>query len=214
MEEVRAVASRILPIREAGSVAASLPEGPADLADGRIPPRFRSTTLTDYRPANPTQRAALIAVRSWLETLGHGPMLALVGETGTGKSHLLYGAARELFTAGRYPYVRPWYRFVDELRYGVSFRSEGGFRERGSAEVRADWWDAPVVLLDDVRPTSGTEFDSSELGRYACHAYDQKRAVLITTNVHPLELVLGPSGASRFVELVVRGPDARNESAA
>lgn len=186
----------------------------SDLAKARIPRRFWQASFDGYRPATASQAAALHAVQAWLRTLDQGPMLALVGAQGTGKSHLLYSAAHELIEHRKPCWVRQWYTFVDELRYGRTIATEAGSRTKEPYEVRADWWEAPVVLLDEVRATSGTNFDDTELARYACHAYDQQRAVLITTNVHPLEDVLGPAAASRFTVIVVDGPDARHEKVA
>ena len=149
---------------------------------------------------------------------GKGEMLALVGKQGTGKSHLLYAAVRELFASKpedakevlisgwRAPYVAPWYRLADQLRYGKG----GTDAIRDSQSERLAMWGARVVLLDEIRPTSGTNFDDTELAKFACHAYDQRMAVLITTNVNPLSQVMGDAAGSRFTEVVISGPDWRN----
>lgn len=177
----------------------------APIVKARIPARFWAATLAGYRQYSPSQAAALTAVQHWRD---NGGMLAMVGATGTGKSHLLYAVARELFEAHRGAFVRPWYGLVDQLRYGVPIQTEAGGRTREAAEVRIDWWDAPVVMLDEVRATSGTEFDAVELAKYSCHAYDQMRDVMITTNT-PLEELMGAPAASRYTQVVIDGPDGR-----
>ena len=68
-----------------------------------------------------------------------------------------------------------------------------------------------MVLLDEVRPTSATSFDDTELVKLAALAYDERVAVLLTTNVNPLADVMGPAAASRFVQVVVSGPDHRQQ---
>ena len=145
-------------------------------------------------------------------------MLALVGKQGTGKSHLLYAAVRELYanrpddpkavleSGWKAPYVAPWYRLADHLRYGKG----GNDTVRDAQSERMALWAGRVVMLDEVRPTSGTNFDDTELAKFACHAYDNRVAVLITTNVNPLSQVMGDAAASRFTEVVVNGPDWRN----
>lgn len=168
------------------------------------PPRFRHATFDNYRPRTESQRIAHDAVQEWVRAAlrGEGPMLALVGRQGTGKSHLLYAAAGALQVGlDRRPYVRPWYQLGDQLRYGA------GTAE--AHEVRATLWEMPIVLLDEVRPTSGTNFDDTELAKFACHAYDNQIAVLLTTNWNPLEEVMGGPAASRFAELVIDGPNGR-----
>jgi energy-coupling factor transporter ATP-binding protein EcfA2 len=198
-----------------------------DMINRLIPPRFRAATFANFETRHPSQRAALTAVEAWLLRLDDGPMLALVGKQGAGKSHLLYSAARHLIervdgmdpkdrmrAGAKYPFVAPWYSLSDDLRYGRSEQTEAGSRQRDPAEIRANWWGRKVVLLDEVRATSGTAFDDTELAKFACHAYDQRIAVLITTNVNPLADVMGPAAASRFRQVVVDGPDARQPRAA
>jgi chromosomal replication initiation ATPase DnaA len=175
-----------------------------------MPDRFREESFDTFAPASGSQHAALRAVRTWVKrTLeGRGDMLALIGATGAGKSHLLYAAGRCLLEAGTAVYSRPWYLLADELRYGgrSAFNEE---KRLDPAEVREALWRARVVLIDEVRPTAGTAFDDTELAKLACHAYDRRIAVLITTNVSPLGDVIGPAAASRFTQITVAGPDRR-----
>lgn len=187
-----------------------------------IPKRFRDVSFDSFRAETPSQGQALAAVRAWLANQGSGPMLALVGKQGTGKSHLLYSAAGLLIDALEvmdpkersqkrlaYPFVNAWYTLADQLRYGTTGVTEGGSRSFEASEIRRKLWDRPSVLIDEVRPTSGTGFDDTELAKFACHAYDNRIAVLITTNYNPLASVLGDAAASRFTQVVIDGPDAR-----
>jgi ABC-type dipeptide/oligopeptide/nickel transport system ATPase component len=187
-----------------------------------IPVRFSHASFSTYRQQTPSQTDAYAAVQAWMSAVGDGPMLALVGRQGTGKSHLLYSAARALRdivdgmdakvraqTGAQHPFVAPWYTLADQLRYGMAVETPGGSRQRDAHEVRANLWSRRIVLLDEVRPTSSTSFDDSELAKFACHAYDNRMAVLITTNVNPLQDVMGPAAASRFLQIVIDGPDAR-----
>lgn len=184
-----------------------------------IPPRFRSVSLASFVPITAAQSEARAAVEAWLENLQSGAMLALIGKQGTGKSHLFYSAARLLLErwesngkAGSIPLITSWYRFADELRYGRVVKYEGSSRQMEANEVRDDMWGRRIVMIDEVRPTSGTQFDDTELARFACHAYDNRIAVLITTNWNPLSGVMGEAAASRFAPVVIDGPDARQEA--
>lgn len=186
------------------------------------PKRFEHAALENFRVITPSQGEAIAAVRAWLQSIEAGPMLALIGTQGAGKSHLLYSALRAIRTqvdtmdpkeraqsGAVYPYVAPWYRLADHLRYGAAVTTEAGTRQRDAHEVRSELWSRKIVLLDEVRRTSGTDFDDSELAKFACHAYDNRIAVLLTTNVNPLTEVMGPAAASRFTQVVIDGPDAR-----
>lgn len=185
-----------------------------------IPKRFRAATADSYQPVTASQQAALRAVLEWLSLVsqGRGPMLALIGKQGTGKSHLLYAAVRKILEGRPQdqkaviesgwvpPYSRAWYQLADELRYGDG---RGDSHQRVQ-EVRRKLWEARIVLIDEVRPTSGTSFDDTELAKFACHAYDNEIPVLLTTNVKPLENVMGDAAASRFRQVVIDGPDWRD----
>lgn len=193
-----------------------------------IPPRFDGASFDTFRPKSASQVAAVTAVQEWTEAANtnRGLMLALVGKQGTGKSHLLYSAFRTLRDPidrmdpkeriqqrVKYPLVAPWYSLADQLRYGRTAKTEAGYREMAPNEIRSRLWEARIVLLDEVRPTAGTHFDDTELAKFACHAYDNRIAVLITTNWNPLSDVMGAAAASRFTQLVIDGPDHRQRAA-
>lgn len=186
------------------------PEVSPVLRASLVPARFVGATFDNYQPQTDSQTAAVPAVRQWVDLAvrGAGPMLALIGEQGAGKSHLLYAAANALL-AGRHKfYSRPWYRLADELRYGGESPFAPG-KSMDAPEVRALLWKHRIVLLDEVRATASTAFDDTELAKFACHAYDAEIAVLVTTNVTPLAAVMGPPAASRFMQFVIDGPDWR-----
>lgn len=176
-----------------------------------IPDRFKSATFENYKPVTDSQQSALITVQRWVDRVvtGKPSLLALVGETGTGKSHLLYAAAREFAKLDFWFYSRPWYRLANELRYGG--QSPYADTPAEPAQVRSFLWEAKVALIDEVRPTASTAFDDTELAIYACHAYDSLRSALVTTNVNPLKAVMGPAAASRFTQIEIVGPDRRQQ---
>lgn len=187
---------------------------PANVLTELVPPRFAGVTFDTYTPKVQSQSFALRSAKRWVECAraGDGVMLALVGPTGNGKSHLLYAAANALLGAPpRYPlacYSRPWYKLANEIRYGgKSTFCPDQWSE--ASELRAVLWRQRVVLIDEVRPTAGTAFDDTELAMFACHAYDAKVSVLITSNVCPLENVMGAPAASRFSQVTMDGPDWR-----
>lgn len=176
-----------------------------------IPERYRASAFSTFRAVTDAQKAAKQAVRQWAVDAkdGKGPMLAIVGEQGCGKSHLLYAALRSLITVNVPVYARPWYTLADEMRYGG--RSPFAPTLALEAyEVRAMLWQQRIVLLDEVRATASTDFDNTELAKFACRAYDALVAVLLTTNVNPLSNAMGKPAESRFTQVVIEGPDQRH----
>jgi hypothetical protein len=63
--------------------------------------------------------------------------------------------------------------------------------------------------MEDVRFLGVGRSDDTELAKFACHAYDSKIAVLITTNVSPLELVMGAAAAHRSTQVEIHADDRR-----
>lgn len=176
-----------------------------------VPKRFTAVRFENYAPETDSETRALRVVRRWVDLVakGEGPMLALIGPQGTGKSHLLYAAAWTLHELQVRAWCCSWYKLADELRYGGPARY--GSLAMDSHEHRSLLWRQPVILLDEVRPTAGTAFDDTELAKLACHCYDQQLPILLTTNVNPLAEVLGPPAASRFTQEMLTGRDRRQE---
>jgi DNA replication protein DnaC len=177
-----------------------------------IAAKFADSAFSTYRPdpAAPSQRAALEATKQFCRLVhaGESPMLALIGSTGTGKSHLLYSAAKVLHEAKHRVFSRPWYLLADHLRWGGP-APYSPYPMLESQQLRQAIMDERILMIDEVRPTAGTEFDDTELAKIVCHAWDNDRAVLITTNISPLTAVLGPAVASRFTQVTITGPDHR-----
>ena len=113
----------------------------ATLPDIRIPApyvadKFLTADFDSYTPKTSSQLSALAATKDFCRQIaaGKAPMLALIGSTGTGKSHLLYSAAKALHAAGTRVFTRPWYLLADHLRYGGP--SPFGSRRMESHELR------------------------------------------------------------------------------
>jgi hypothetical protein len=175
-----------------------------------IPARFKDARLDRFRPANDTQRSALEMAHRFVADVaaGKGRMLAYVGETEAGKSYLMYSIAHALYARRLRVYAASWLRLGDDLRYGARREVEDADGARRVVElepwqVRNELWAQRIILLDEVRETSGTRFDEHEVAKLAGYCWDQKHSLCITTNV-PLRELVGPAVARRFTQVVVR----------
>lgn len=173
-----------------------------------IPPRHTEDTLDSYRPITASQHEALQATRDFVASVlaGEGGALALIGGVGTGKSHLLYGAIRALNEAGVHAAAGGWYDLADLLRQAKYGHEETTARIRKSRLLAA-----AALGIDEIRPTSGTEYDTTELSQLMTRAYRERQGVLVTSNYadEKLSRIVGLAASSRLTQVVVEGPDLR-----
>ncbi len=196
-----------------------LPEPARIVLTPSVPERFKFTTLDGFRVdfSGPEYQQQLTdaraAVAAWIQlAIARKPAcLALVGSAGCGKSHLLWSAVDRLSKAGVCCYARSWYRLADELRYGGTTPwLTAKQQQRDAHELRQLLLDAPAVAIDEVCATAGTVFDESELGKIVKNAWDNRQALIITTNVHPLSNLMGDAAADRFTTVQLTAPSGRN----
>lgn len=175
-----------------------------------IAPRHLNDTLDGYRPQTPSQRVALEATREWVGSVraGEGGALALVGSVGSGKSHLLYAAIRELNECGIHAAAAGWYDLADTFRQ-AKFGHDEDVTEARLKKSRI--LSAAAFGIDEIRPTSGSEFDTTELSQLMTRAYREKQGVIVTSNHadEKLAKIIGLAAASRLTQVVIQGPDLR-----
>jgi chromosomal replication initiation ATPase DnaA len=179
--------------------------GRPNVPDGMLDARF-----ANFRIENRSHQLAYDLAVEWVRAVvaGERRRIALIGPTGVGKSHLLYSALWRLFEDHHIrAYSRPWaYELADALRQG---RSVPGRDDVPAHAVRRELYAERVVMIDEIRFTANTAFDSTELVKFATHASDNRVAVFLTSNANPLSQVMGPESADRFEILVMNGPSMR-----
>lgn len=175
-----------------------------------IPPRHTEDTLENFRVHSPSQKAALEATRAWIESVkeGRGGALALIGGVGTGKSHLLYAAIRELNLAGIHAAAGGWYDMADLFRQ-AKFGHDEDVTEARIKKARI--LGSSALGIDEIRPTSGTEYDTTELAGLMTRAYREVQGVIVTSNHadEKLSQIIGLAASSRLTQVKVVGPDLR-----
>ncbi|MCM1972549.1 ATP-binding protein [Streptomyces sp. G1] len=181
-----------------------------ELADRRIPPRYRAATATDS------------GVRAWAERvagmgsvgpggtrgISYGPSLLIAGPTGSGKTHQAYGAVRSLLGAG----VRLRWQAVTSADLHAQFRPRPHHDpEREIQELGR----CPLLILDDLGAAKQSEWTEELTYRLINRRYTEMLPTLITTNLPTEELrsAVGDRVASRLAEMTTRviltGPDRR-----
>ncbi len=133
-----------------------------------------------FSPESPEQGRALETVRSFVErypkTRGDGRGFLLMGPPGTGKSHLLAGALRELTLRHHIPcrYVE-FFHLLSELKDGYS-------QGRSELEIIAPLCDIEVLAVDELGKGRGSEWELYVLDEIISRRYNAGRATLFATN--------------------------------
>ena len=185
------------------------------VAPPAVPERFVDVRWgnTEKRADVAGYRAAVKAMRWWQEEVAAGrhAMVALIGPPGTSKSHLVACAVWWLYEQHRIrvPW-HPWYDLVDHLRYGRGGHTEhAGYVEVSAAQVRAEWHRERWWVVDELAPTSGTDFDSVEMRKATMQRYDHKLSAALTCNWSDLADMVGKAAADRYTQVTLDGPSYR-----
>ncbi|MEU4124892.1 MULTISPECIES: ATP-binding protein [Streptomyces] len=188
-----------------------------ELADARIPPRYRQS-LADHPQVAAWVDEVARAGRpgpSGTRGIAEGPSLLIVGPTGTGKTHQAYGAVRSLLAAG----IRLRWEAVTAADLYARLRPRPGLDAERELHALAR---CPLLVLDDLGAAKGSEWTEELTYRLINYRYEYLRPTLLTTNlpIPKLRTALGDRVASRLSEMTHRvildGPDRRrrNSSAA
>jgi DNA replication protein DnaC len=158
-----------------------------DLKDGsRIPPNYEQASLDNFQmPAdNPIARqglgTVLMQVRSFTREFPAAtrPGLLLIGEPGTGKTHLAVAAMRALLDKGHECLFFDYQNLLDRIRSGYDAASGAADREAYRAAL-----DAEVLLLDDLGAHRVTDWVEDTVTAIITHRCNQKKPLIATTNL-------------------------------
>lgn len=166
-----------------------------------VPPRYADSGFETFRPATPTQRAALAAVRD------HARQgVFLIGPPGCGKTHLACAAIMAGPTGSLFVSTTD---LLDDIRAGFDGDGHGLF-ERAKR--------APLLALDDLGSEAVKDWVRDRLYTLLNWRWNQSMPVIATTNCRPKTISerIGEAGVSRLSGLCqhrieMAGPDARRK---
>jgi DNA replication protein DnaC len=194
-----------------------------------IPPNCARASLDNFQipQDNPLARAGLGAVLMQIRAFvrefpaAERPGLLLVGDTGTGKTHLAVAALKALIERGHEGLFFDYQNLLDRIR--SSFDRAAGASDK---EAYRSALDAEVLLLDDLGSHRVTEWVEDTVTSIITYRCNHRKPLIATTNLDPdvvvdyvtpggtdvpkkgLAEVIGKRACSRLFEMcrVVRMP--------
>lgn len=166
-----------------------------------IPLRFQRATFAGYRATRDDQRRALEICRSYAEGFAEareaGVCLCLVGNMGTGKSHLASATASQVLAGGYSVLFTTVGRLIREVR--STYRKDA---RQSEDEVLAGFVKPDLLVLDEVGVQRGTDAERLTLTEIIGMRYESVRPTVLVGNCTRDELAenLGDRVVDRLQE--------------
>lgn len=154
----------------------------------QIPPLYRNSSFDNFEappvefdPGATELRRVMSAVRKYADEfpLGPRPGLLLVGQTGTGKTHLAVAALRRIVAKGFECLYCNYQTLLNSIKAGYDPVSNSSDREAYRTAL-----DAPVLLLDDLGAQSKvTEWVEDTINSIITYRCDNRKPLIATTNL-------------------------------
>ena len=169
------------------------------LADAGIPPNYRAATLENFNVPqdNPIARqglgTVLMQVRAFVREFPaeDRPGLLLVGDPGTGKTHLAVAALKALIERGHEGIFYDYQNLLESIR--SSYDKASGASDR---EAYRNALDTEVLLLDDLGAHRVTDWVEDTVTSIITHRCNHRKPLIATTNIPDPEITGTVAGST------------------
>ncbi len=146
-----------------------------------LPALYQNASLDNFdAQANPALQTVMLIVRGYAREFPNveKPGLLLIGEPGTGKTHLAVAALRMLISRGYNGLFFDYQNLLQKIRSSYDPASGSGDREAYGTAL-----DAEVLLLDDLGAHRITDWVEDTVTSLITHRCNHKKPIIATTNL-------------------------------
>jgi len=157
-------------------------EGRASRLEERaqIPSLYRNASFENFNITGQDLRAAVLAVKKYADDFPNEtrPGLLLIGEPGTGKTHLAVSALRRIIEKGFECLFCDYQNLLDRIRSGYDAASHSADREAYRVAL-----DSEVLLLDDLGAHRVTDWVEDTITAIVTYRCNNRKPLIATTNL-------------------------------
>jgi DNA replication protein DnaC len=146
----------------------------------QIPSLYRNASFENFNITSPDLRAAVLAVKKYADDFPNDtrPGLLLMGEPGTGKTHLAVSALRRIMEKGFECLFCDYQNLLDRIRSGYDAASNSADKEAYRVALDSD-----VLLLDDLGAHRVTDWVEDTVTAIVTHRCNNRKPLIATTNL-------------------------------
>lgn len=153
----------------------------------QIPPLYRNASFDNFvvpGEENPQARRELtsvfLTVKNFVREFPNEsrPGLLLIGDPGTGKTHLAIAALRKIIEKGFEGLFFDYQNLLDRIRAGYDVNSNSSAKEAYREAL-----DSEVMMLDDLGAHRVTDWVEDTITSIVTHRCNNRKALIATTNL-------------------------------